>query len=483
MADTDFLLPRSAPEAHGILSENVVAFLDGIESEGLELHSLMVVKNDHVVAEGWWLPYQQHDKHLLYSLSKSFMSTGIGFAVQEGLLGLDDKVISFFPDKLPGVVSENLAAMRIRDLLTMSCGHVADDMTEMYLREDQDWVKGFLAREVPFEPGTHFLYNSSASYVLSAILTQITRTSLLEFLKPRFLEPLGITEATWETCPKGISVGGWGMSIATESIAKFGLFYLHKGLWNGKQLLPAAWIEDATRFHISNAENKTPDWQQGYGYQFWRSTHHAYRGDGAFGQFCVVLPELNMIVATTAAAGNMQAILDLVWKHLVEPASHSPLESDDIAHGSLLARLQTLKLKLVTGATSSPTAERVTGNLYESVLPDHRLRQMSFEFAPGKAVVRFFTAEPENVLSVGIDCWIPSLVKFRTPEPQRVAARGSWIAPDTFEIIVRYLESPTGVIVTNQFSDSAAKMSSQITCTFGPPEGPCFEGRLKTGNE
>ncbi|WP_274366255.1 serine hydrolase domain-containing protein [Paenibacillus thermotolerans] len=207
---TTYQLRRSTPEEQGISSASVMNFVNAIEQAKLELHSLMLIRHGYVVAEGWWAPYREDRPHMLFSLSKSFTSTAIGFAVQEGLVSLDDAVVSFYPEYEKLYASnEHLVRMRVRHLLSMATGHAQDSTGR--ITDSEDWVKGFLSLPVEYEPGTHFVYNSGASYMLSAILHRVTGQTLLEYLKPRLFDPLGFRQAAWETCPKGISVGGWGL--------------------------------------------------------------------------------------------------------------------------------------------------------------------------------------------------------------------------------------------------------------------------------
>ena len=295
------------------------------------MHSFMLVRHGHVVAEGWWSPEAADKPHILWSLSKSFTSTAVGLAVAEGKLNIDDKVLSFFPEDAPAEPSENLKAMRVRDLLTMSTGH--DPLPR--LTEDGVWTKQFLAQPVPHKPGSTFLYNTPATYMQSAIVQKVTGQTVLDYLTPRLFEPLGIEKPTWDTSPQGISIGGYGLYLRTEDIAKFGQLYLQKGQWNGKQLVPAEWIAEATSKQVENDKapsGRNPDWRQGYGFQFWRCRHGAYRGDGKDGQFCIVLPKQDAVIAITAKTGNMQGQLDLVWEHLLpafhdEPLPENPAEA------------------------------------------------------------------------------------------------------------------------------------------------------------
>ena len=254
-------IDRKDPETLGISSRAISDFIDAVHESKLELHSFMLLRHCAVAAEGWWAPYAPEFRHALYSLTKSFTSTGIGLAVQEGRLSLDDQVISFFPDDQPSDVSENLAAMRIRHLLTMSTGH-SSDVVDGFRLGESGLVRAFLELPVEHVPGTHFVYNTPASCMLSAIVTKVTGQTLADYLKPRLLDPLGI-DADWELTAEGISNGGYGLSIRTEDIAKFGQLYLNKGVWQGRRLLPEEWVSQATSKQVSNGNSDTSDWMQG----------------------------------------------------------------------------------------------------------------------------------------------------------------------------------------------------------------------------
>jgi len=321
-------LPRGTPQAEKMNPKAVTNFLQAIKNDKHDLHSLMIVRNGKVIAEHWLGDNTPNKPHILNSVSKTFTATAIGFAVTEGLLKVTDKVISFFPDKLPAEVTPYLKEMEIRDLLTMSAGHEKDPTASIRNAENSDWVKAFLAFPIKHKPGTEFVYNSMGTYMLSAIVQKVTGEKLINYLSPRLFRPLGITGAFWQESPQGINTGGWGLYVRTEDLAKLGQLYLQKGRWNGKQLLPEAWVEEATGFQIESLpagakkENltikpKDSDWLQGYGYQMWHSRHNSYRADGASGQFILVMPEKNAVVAMTANINDMQAVLNLVWKYLL----------------------------------------------------------------------------------------------------------------------------------------------------------------------
>lgn len=332
-------LPRSTPEAQGVSSVQVREFIETADRQVNSMHSFMLVRHGQVVAEAWWAPESADKPHVLWSLSKSFTSTAVGFAVAEGKLSIDDTVLQFFPDEAPAEPSANLKAMRVRDLLTMNAGH----QDELNWREAENWVKAFLSHPVPHKPGTHFRYNTPATYMLSAIIQKVTGQTVLEYLKPRLFQPLGIVDPQWQTSPQGISIGGYGLYVRTEDIAKFGQLYLQQGEWNGKQLLPKSWIQQATSKQVSNGSDPNSDWNQGYGFQFWRCRHEAYRGDGKDGQFCIVLPEQDAVIAITANTGNMQSELNIVWDKLLPAFSDKPIEENPEEQAKLQAVIAGLK--------------------------------------------------------------------------------------------------------------------------------------------
>lgn len=334
ISSTSSPLPRSRPEAQGISSSAILAFVEAADRSIDSLHSFMLLRHGCVVAEGWWAPHAADVPHVMHSLSKSFTSTAVGLVIAEGKLSVDDQVLKFFPEDAPAEQSDNLKAMRVSDLLRMVTGH----QTEPSRKADEPWVRTFLAHPVPFKPGTHFLYNTPGTYMLSAIVQKATGQTVLDYLRPRLFEPLGIEQPVWEASPQGITTGGFGLHIRTEDVARFGQLYLQMGQWQGKQLVPRAWVEVATRMQTSNGSNPRSDWDQGYGYQFWRCRHGAYRGDGAFGQYCIVLREQDAVIAITSGLKDMQAPLDLMWEILLPEMRPAPLPADEAA-GKKLERV------------------------------------------------------------------------------------------------------------------------------------------------
>ncbi len=443
-------LPRIRPCDAGIPETALLAFLDAVESADLGLHSFQLVRHGAVIAEGSWEPFHADTPHVLYSLSKSFTSTAIGFAVQEGLLSVDDLVVSFFPDKLPAPPCGGMSTMRVRHLLTMSTGH----SKEPNIFTDDDWVASFLQSYVDLEPGSRFVYNTPATYMLSAILQRVSKQTALDYLTPRLFEPLGIADAKWQICPKGISVGGFGLTLRVEDIAKFGQFLLQRGIWEGKQLLSAEWIDAATSRQVEN-DGGSPvptDWSQGYGYQFWRGIPEGvYRGDGAFGQYCVVLPGQDAVFAANSATNDMQAVLSAVWKTLL-PAMGEPLAPDPAASSALSARLAGLVLPMPVGNTLSPLAAKVTGKNFRFGENAFHAKEISLRFAT-ETEVSFRTDTGAFTLPVGQGKWLEGTITDPEAKDARethmaryhsnVACTGTWTADDAYELRMAYVGSPT----------------------------------------
>ncbi|MGW4673313.1 serine hydrolase domain-containing protein [Streptomyces sp. NPDC004324] len=352
-------LPVSTPAAQGVDSAGVLAFLDAVEAApDIEPHSLMILRHGHVVASGWWAPYTPDRVHLLYSLSKSFTSTAAGFAVTEGLVRLDDPVISYFPEFEAEITDPRSRAMLVRHVASMASGHLGETLEEASRLDRKELVRGFLLVPPDREPGTVFAYNQPATYTLASIVQRVTGQSLTEYLRPRLLDPLGIGETAWLQRPPGRDLGFSGLHAATDAIARLGQFYLQDGVWNGERLLPSSWIAEATREQIptvdASAGDSGSDWERGYGFQFWRG-RHGYRGDGAFGQFCVVLPDHDVVIATTAATVQMQALLGLMWRHLLPAFGPRPLAGT--ADEGLRRRLAALTLPPVEASAGPPARD------------------------------------------------------------------------------------------------------------------------------
>ncbi len=441
-------LPRTSPERQGIASAALLHFVEALDSQLHDVHSFMLLRHGSVVAEGWWSPYRRDYPHMVFSLSKSFTSTAVGLAVAEGYFSIDDPVLSFFPDEATTTGNAYLAAMRVRHLLSMTTGHLVDTWTSMVDRPDGDWIKGFFAVPVVHAPGTHFLYNTGATYLLAAIVQRTTGTRLIEYLEPRLFAPLGIERAAWDESPQGVAHGGVGLRLTTEDIARFGQLYLQNGIWQGRRLLSAAWIAEATTARIAPVADAHSDWAQGYGYQFWRCRHGAYRGDGVFGQYCIIMPEQDAVLAITGGLDVLDATLplNLVWDRLLPAMGNEPLAEASAAARHLTEKLSGLSLLPVQGPATSPVASRIVGRTYAVDANALRIETIVLQGNASGWMVRITTAAGEAAIPCGHGVWQPGQTTlfndFWVVGPTPVVASGAWTAEEDFTMVVRLYETP-----------------------------------------
>lgn len=460
-------LQRKRPEELGIVASKIVDFLDDMKARSIELHSFMLLRHGYVAAEGWWEPYAPQLPHMLFSLSKSFTSTAIGMAVQEGRISVEDSVISFFPDELPEQVASNLAAMRIKHLLMMGTGHAFDTTDRLHKSPDGNWARAFLKLPVEHEPGTFFLYNTGATYMLSAILQKVTGETLLQYLQPRLFEPLGISNPAWESCPQGINTGGYGLNITTEDIAKFGQLYLQKGMWQGERLVDAEWIEAATSKQISNGKGGDSDWTQGYGYQFWRCRHGAYRGDGAFGQFCIVLEEQDAVIAMTAGTNDLQGVLNGVWDHLLAAFSEGGSMSEQTAAATeaMKRRLQELRLEAPSLHSNPERESEFESQRYHLEENELDLRHLQFTFADDQAVLVLENNQGEHRLELGRGVWRHGRTSLFGTEEQ-ITASFTWESPQRLLLTIRRIETPFYLNVEVKTEERAIELQVKFNVSF-----------------
>lgn len=451
-------LPRSIPEEQGVSSQGIIDFLNAAAKSKHEFHSFMFLRHGKVISEGWWNPYKPELKHTLYSTSKSFTATAVGFAVSEKKLSVDDKVISFFPDALPDTVSPYLSEMKVRDLLSMSAGQEPDPTFKTVV-SDSNWVKSFLAIPVVHKPGTKFLYNTLATYMLSAIVQKVTGEKVIDFLKPRLFDPLAIEGMDWEVDPRGINTGGWGLRLKTEDMAKFGQLFLQKGKWNGKQILPVLWIDEATTLKIYQApdapqsKKDSSDWMQGYCYQMWRCRHNCFRADGAYGQYIIVMPDQDAVIAITAETPDMQDEINLVWEYLLPAIKTDKLAENSALTATLKQRLSSLALPLSAAKSNSSLVTGISDKTY--TLGTNEKHTITFQFSDNSCKVSMMIDTARYNFSFGSGQWItgettlqgPNLLlqakaHFKGLPPSKIAGSYTWKDENTLELVLRFIESP-----------------------------------------
>lgn len=472
-------LKRSAPEAQGIRSSDLLAFLDRLEDSG-EIHTFMLLRHGTVVAEGGWKPYSPDLLRLTNSISKSFTSASVGIAVDEGLLTVQDKVLSFFPEYAPEKPDERLASMTVEHLLTMSSGHQAD--TVPAITADDEWVRAFLALPVAHTPGTVFVYNSGATYMLSAIVQRVTGQSLFEYARTRLFEPLGIHGVKWETCPKGITVGGWGLSAKTEDLAKLGQLYLNKGKWQGRRILSEQWVEASTGKRIDNGSDPDNDWHQGYGYQFWQCRHGAYRGDGAFGQFIFVFPKEDAVLAITSAVNDMQPVMNAVWDGLLPALNKDAdaIEPSAEASQALVDRLASLHIAGLPGISPRGQQDK-SGIRYRLADNSFGLSKVELREDEQGGTVVWTQNGQERILKYGCPAW--TLNEWKASDGVTIAAAsGGWIDEETFLLAVRPVETAFVQTYRCRFDGDALSIAYNSEYSLFVPKELTLEGKAETAS-
>jgi CubicO group peptidase (beta-lactamase class C family) len=463
--------------SQGVDPAGVLAFVDAVDADPrVELHGLMVLRHGHVVAEGWWAPHTPERTRLVYSLSKSFTSTALAFAVDEGLVDLDDTVLQHFPEYADEVTDPRSRSLTLRHLISMASGHDREMWPEAVARDREDPVRGFLQIPPEATPGSVFVYSQPCTYTVAAVIQRVAGQRLSEYLGPRLLEPLGIDPVAWFCMPPGREQGFSGLFARAEDVAKLGQLYLQRGRWDGQQLIPESYVAQATSRAVTTADPDADkvDWSQGYGYGFWMS-RHGYRGDGAYGQFCLVLPEHDAVVAITGGTEAMQTVLDHVWEHLL-PSLDGGTEIAEDAHPRLEERLRTLRLPPCPGTPSPARWEDWSGTTFSVVDSSadevaSTLSSVTAESAHGTIGITLHEKDSALTFAAGAGEWLASEPKFGSGDAVPVAASAGWIDDDTLLVEAIFLETPHRLDVECSLSTGTARATWRGT--------PLDGGRLK----
>jgi CubicO group peptidase (beta-lactamase class C family) len=461
-------LPRSVPESEGVSSAGIIDFINAVDTGRQEIHSFMFIRHGKVIAEGWWNPYGPEYRHIMFSASKTFTATGIGLAVSENKLKLSDKVISFFPYSLPDSVGKYMKELTVQNLLTMSVGQ---EPAPMGAGVNEDWIRSFISLEPVHKPGTVFLYNNMATFMLSAIVQQVTGQTLFEYLKPRIFDPLTIRGIDWDMNPQGINLGMIGLRLRTEDMARFGELLIANGKWKGRQLIPEQWVKEATSFKIESGDpsNKMPkdrnDWAQGYCYQMWRGRNNTVRLDGMAGQFVILIPDKDAIVVLTANARNTQEEMDLVHTYLI-PAikSDKVIPAEPSSYTELLKKQANLEIKPDNSKlTASDFIKKISGREFILGDNDFNIQSVYFTFNNGECSFALKRDNNISVIKCGTEKWKISNTKsssllaaprsisksidanYKVNQPLiKVASAYSWTDNNTLEITARFVEESLG---------------------------------------
>ncbi|MGN0469061.1 MAG: serine hydrolase domain-containing protein [Acutalibacteraceae bacterium] len=463
-------------ESVGVSSKEVQAFIDECMENGKELHSVAVIRHGKVACEAYRYPFGPDHKHMMYSVSKSFTSTAIGFAIDEGYFALDTKFVDIFPEARGEKPDEYLEKMTIEDLLTMRSGL---SVTPFMDKTKDNWFHDILASKWVSEPGTTFLYISENMYLLCCAIHKKTGMSVMDYLKPRLFEPLGIENAFWETDPRGIEAGGWGMMLSPEDLAKFTLCYQQMGKFGGKQVVPEWWVETATKYHSdSSVANTELDSTAGYGYCFWRNGGYknSYRADGMFSQFGIVFEDLDACVVVTGGEIWEQGMRDVIWNHFPKAF----IDDDDKAQTTVLsvpdypalpARPRSFTEKRLSCKTirfNKPLLLNAVGYPV-SVLPltavfmerdkAGNISNVSFNFLKDELIFTWSEGDEVNSIRVGMDG------KYRWDEivlgqiPYHTCSVGVWNSENELELHIRPIEAVAERILVFRFTENNVTMT------------------------
>lgn len=391
-------LPRASASSLGIDPDRLIAFLDAVKAAGLDLHGFMLHRHGHVVAEGWTWPVDPNEPRVLHSMAKSFTGCAIGLAIQEGLLNLDDRLVRFFPDEVPANADPRLADMTVEHLLTMRTGHASNTSGSVWRSISTSWIAEFFKIPLAYAPGTEYVYTSAASYMLSALINRVTGQTLHDYLKPRLFIPLDIHNETWDIGPDGVNPGGNGLTAPVSAALKLAVLHAQNGVWDGRQVLPAAWVQAATQ------PQGGPDSR--YGYHWMMKPRPAFSALGVFVQMAAVYREHNATLVLVGGMKNSAEIVPFIERYFpaafsedcsVKPEADSRLEQR-------LASMAEQPL-LVSDCPAPEDSMRVFA-VAENGLG---VRQLSFAFTGHVLTFELTDSQATHRLQIGIDHWLTGL--------------------------------------------------------------------------
>ncbi len=502
---------RVSPESVGIRSEDIREFLKEEFHSGIQLHSFMLIRHGKVAAEGWYKPYSPDARHAIYSFSKTFTQIAIGFAEQEGILSLDEKLVDLFPEELPDTVSENLALADIESLLTMSCGHETELTTEDIEKRGGNWVKAFFEQEFKYPPHTMFQYNTTGTDLLCLILLKKTGQTLTKFLTPRLFEPLEIRDVYCSTMGdrvvspdapySQVEAGGWGYHMRTEDLAKFIWFLMQRGVWEGKRLLREEWFDRAFVKQIETDNEvyapQTYHWKLGYCYQCWCNPYDgSWRADGLYGQFGYVIPEKDAVMIMTAASVNTEKQLSLLDRIIVDRMEEDALPENPKAWKKLRKKISKAKIPAPWAVRQSGSEPLLSEKTYRIDNPErisleeyiggdghfghdsYVLETLSFAFEE-RALLITFTQRQEKTDSSSLSASrqdetmkLSQTLKIGLDGKYRKSiltdgiyfSAGKWVWSDEMELEVRYQEALSAAIIRLVFDETTLTLTvrSQI---------------------
>lgn len=476
----------------------VHAFLQETAKREMRLHSLLVHWHGRTVLDLWQWPHEPDLKHKIHSATKSFTGTAVGFAEAEGLLGLDEPVVSFFTGRLPAEPGENLRRMRVRDLLTMRTGHGRGLSGATTRLRRTGWTGEFFEEPVVEPPGRSFRYSSTTSHVLSAIVQRVCGVPVDEYLRPRLFEPLGITDFDWERDPEGVASGGNGLSLRPRDLLSFGILYLQDGVWEGRRVLPGGWAQLASALHVRRAVSGTwngkelvpPDPEavadSGYGFQFWTAEDRIYNASGIFGQECMIFPDQRGVVVVTGAMGDgtyhdLPAMLRETFRDAFAAAGPGDGADEDAVRQWVLRAREPEPLPSAPGRAG-------LRETYEFGPGEAGPRRLSVDARADAVVITLADDRGTHLIEHGIGRWVRQdtgvsvwrLHHSYQDDRAPILAGAQWLDADALRLTWHFLEAPFIDTLTLRFDDDGVTVEHAVNVNSGPTALPAVHGRRRT---
>ena len=460
------------PEDAGLSSVAIANFLQACEKIQYRLRTLNIIRHGKALVEVARHPFQSTDKRLVYSISKTFTATAIGLAVQERLLRINDKLLDYFPECQGLDMDSRARNITLKDVLTMSTGHERDTIGDMCNNDTVPWPEIFFTRKMAYEPGEHFVYNSGGTYMLSEVISRVTGGNLMKWLREKLFTPLNIADVSWDV-HGNVNTGAWGLLISPRDLCKLGILYLDKGVYNGKRLLAEEWVEEATAPHVFTNSCGSAGWGKRYGYQIWENTPGSYRADGAFGQYCMVFPQQDMVIVTTAEEVDGTRIFPLVEHYILENLSDSVGRRDAWAYEYLQKELCRWESPSIYAGTSSYMQNLLQNSTYMIKNTDSE-EYHTLHFLTSNSRLRLAIDNKQILNSscvTDIEGETPFVIELPTNSPLRgdeqrsrswfYSAHHAWVDQDTLLLTVCWRE--TGHYQTWKFLFSGDGLDLWIT--------------------
>lgn len=399
-----------SPESAGIPSEAIERFYKEIETRKMPLHSFMLLRHGNIITQGWWAPHHSQERHIIYSVSKSFTAIAVGFCLEEGLFKLTDRIVDLFPEKIDFEPDPYTKEITVEHLLTMRSGHPhATDRT------GKDWVKAFLKTPPAYRPGTLFGYDSTATHTLCALIQKATGMTMMEYLKPRLFDKLGMEGIYCQQDPMGIDTGSRGIHCRTADLASFGQLILQNGMWNGEQIVPTHWVKAAAEKHVdTSTKGSKCDGNRGYGYHFWRFRDDAFGCIGSGGQLIMIIPQFDMVWVSTGNLledeGDYELIVRLFWAVIAPFVQDAPLAENPGSYHQLVKREKALAMLIPDGSPDSPLADLIDGRTYAFEQNSAAVSRVGFTRTKQGFDIAVRIGKADWIIRAGRDCWTPQHV-------------------------------------------------------------------------